>query len=87
VRRLLKDPKAKAAVADFFTQWLGVADVKSAAKDTKVYPAFNDALAASMVAETSAFAAHQVIEADGNLAAIFQSATASSTPTSASCTA
>jgi hypothetical protein len=73
VRRLLKDPKAKAAVADFFTQWLGVADVKSAAKDTKVYPAFNDALAASMVAETSAFAAHQVIEADGNLAAIFQS--------------
>jgi hypothetical protein len=73
VKRLLKDPKAKGAIADFFTQWLGVYDVKSAAKDTKVYPAFTNELAASMVAETSAFAAHQVIESDGTLADIFQS--------------
>jgi hypothetical protein len=73
VRRLLKDPRAKAAIADFFTQWLGVADVKSAAKDTKVYPAFGDELAASMVAETSAFAANAVIDGDGKLNTIFTS--------------
>jgi Protein of unknown function (DUF1592)/Protein of unknown function (DUF1588)/Protein of unknown function (DUF1595)/Protein of unknown function (DUF1587)/Protein of unknown function (DUF1585) len=73
VRRLLKDPRAKAAIADFFTQWLGVADVKSAAKDTKVYPAFSNELAASMVAETAAFAANAVIEGDGKLTTIFTS--------------
>jgi hypothetical protein len=73
VKRLLMDPKAKGAIADFFTQWLGVYDVKSAAKDTKVYPAFGDALATSMMAETAAFASHQVIEAEGTLPAIFQS--------------
>jgi hypothetical protein len=73
VKRLLKDPKANGAIADFFSQWLGVYDVKSAAKDTKVYPAFGDDLAGSMMAETAAFAAHQVIEAEGTLGAIFQS--------------
>jgi hypothetical protein len=73
VRRLLKDPRAKAAIADFFTQWLGVADVKSAAKDTKAYPAFNNELAASMVAETSAFAANAVIDGDGSLTTVFTS--------------
>jgi hypothetical protein len=73
VRRLLKDPRAKAAVADFFTQWLGVSDVKSAAKDTMVYPLFTNEMAASMVAETAAFASHAVIEGDGKLSTVFTS--------------
>jgi hypothetical protein len=73
VRRLLKDPRAKAAIADFFTQWLGVHDVKSAAKDTKVYPAFTNELATSMVAETAAFAANAVIDGDGSLTTVFTS--------------
>ena len=73
VRRLLKDTRARAAIADFFTQFLGVADVKSAAKDTKVYPAFTNELAASMVAETAAFAANAVIDGDGTLNTVFTS--------------
>jgi hypothetical protein len=73
VRRLLKDPRAKEAIADFVTQWLGVNDVKSAAKDTKVYASFTNELAASMTAETAAFAAHAIIEGDGKLSTIFTS--------------
>ena len=50
-----------------------MSDVKSAAKDTKVYPAFTSELAASMVAETSAFAANAVIDGDGTLTTVFTS--------------
>jgi hypothetical protein len=73
VRRLLKDPRSKAAIADFFTQWLGVTDIKAAAKDTKVYMAFTNELANSMFAETAAFAANAVIDGDGKLSTIFTS--------------
>jgi hypothetical protein len=72
-RRMLKDPKAKIAIADFFTQWLGVTDLKSVAKDTKVYTAFTADLANSMVAETGAFTAAQVIDGDGKLSSVFTS--------------
>jgi hypothetical protein len=73
VRRLLKDPRSKAAIGDFFTQWLGVADLRSAAKDAKVYPQFTPEMAASMVAETAAYAASKVIDGDGKLSTIFTS--------------
>ena len=75
--RLLMDPgkRSKAAVADFFTQWLSVADMRSAPKDPKAFPAFTPELADSMGAETAAFAANAVIEGDGKLSTIFTSTT------------
>jgi hypothetical protein len=71
-RRLLKDPKAKQAIADFFVQWLGVTDLDQSPKDDKVYPGYKDLLA-SMVAETGAFAANAVLEGDGKMSTVFSS--------------
>jgi hypothetical protein len=73
VRRLLKDPRAKQAVGDFFTQWLGVTELATVPKDPKVYPTYSPELVASMLAETAAFAAHTVTEGDGRLGTIFTS--------------
>jgi len=72
-RRMLKDPKAKQAISDFFTQWLGVTELKQVPKDPKAYPAYTPELGAAMVAESAAFAAANVIDGDGKLATIFTS--------------
>jgi len=72
-RRLLKDGKAKQAISDFATQWLGVADLRSAPKDPKAFPAFTPALADSMAAETATFAASVLIDGDGSLKSLFTS--------------
>jgi hypothetical protein len=73
-RRLLQDKtRAKQVIADFFTQFLGIVELKSATKDPKVYPVYNAALAETMAAETTAFAANAVIDGDGKLATVFTS--------------
>jgi Protein of unknown function (DUF1592)/Protein of unknown function (DUF1588)/Protein of unknown function (DUF1595)/Protein of unknown function (DUF1585)/Protein of unknown function (DUF1587) len=72
-RRLLQDPRAKDAVADFFTQWLEVSDLRTVPKDAKVYPTYTAELAQAMVAESATFAATNVIEGDGKLSTVFTS--------------
>jgi hypothetical protein len=72
-RRMLKDPKAKDMIADFFQQWLGVSDLKSVPKDPKVYPNYTPALVDSLLAETAAFAAASVLDGDGKLSTVFSS--------------
>jgi hypothetical protein len=72
-RRMLKDPRAKDAIADFFIQWLEVSDLRSVPKDAKVYPTYTPELAAAMVAESAAFAAETVTAGDGKLSTIFTS--------------
>ena len=72
-RRLLKDPRAKAAIADFFTQWLGITELRTIPKDPKAYPGYTPELADSMVAETAAFAANAILDGDGKLSTVFTS--------------
>ncbi len=72
-RRLLKDPRAKEAISDFFTQWLEVSDLRTVPKDASVYPSYTAQLAEAMVAESATFAASTVIEGDGKLSTIFTS--------------
>jgi hypothetical protein len=72
-RRMLKDPRARDAISDFFTQLLGVSDLRSVPKDAKVYPDYTPELASAMVAETAAFAADAVLAGDGKLSTIFTS--------------
>lgn len=52
--RLLADPRAQTAVADFMTGWLGLDRVLGAVKDSTVYGALTDTLRKSMFAETRA---------------------------------
>jgi hypothetical protein len=72
-RRMLKDPKAKQALADFFTQWLAISDLHNVAKDSKAFPTFTAELADSMVAETAAFGSTIVVDGDGKLSTVFTS--------------
>jgi hypothetical protein len=62
VRRMLKDPKAKSLVDDFFVQWLQLRRLKTAAPDPKLFPTFNEGLRAAMLTETELFVGEVVRE-------------------------
>jgi hypothetical protein len=55
VRRMLKDPKAKALVDNFVLQWLQLQRLSTFAPDSKMFPQFDDRLRASMLKETLLF--------------------------------
>jgi hypothetical protein len=55
VRRMLKDPKAKALTENFALQWLQLRRLQTYAPDPKVFPSFTDRLRAAMLKETELF--------------------------------
>jgi hypothetical protein len=54
-RRMMDDPRARPALAEFYKQWFGLGRIESASKDTAVYPEFDDALRTSMAEESRRF--------------------------------
>jgi hypothetical protein len=54
-QRMLADPRADQALADFVTQWLELGPLSTSLKDATAYPTFTPDLLASMRAETVAF--------------------------------
>jgi hypothetical protein len=54
-RRLLASPRAWDAVRTFHLQWLGLTDLASMSKDTKIFKDFRASLVESMGKETEAF--------------------------------
>jgi hypothetical protein len=52
VRRMLADPRAKALVANFFGQWLGLRNVATQAPDPIAFPEFDDNLRDAFEKET-----------------------------------
>jgi hypothetical protein len=55
VRRMLKDPKAKALSENFAAQWLQLAMLKTLTPDKGYFPAWDDLLKESMVGEAMAY--------------------------------
>ena len=55
VRRMLADPRAHSRSKHFAYEWLHLERLKHLKPDKKHYPAWNDALAGDMIAETIAF--------------------------------
>jgi Protein of unknown function (DUF1592)/Protein of unknown function (DUF1588)/Protein of unknown function (DUF1587)/Protein of unknown function (DUF1585)/Protein of unknown function (DUF1595)/Planctomycete cytochrome C len=55
VRRMLKDPRARALVDNFAMQWLQLRRLKSVAPDGKLFPNFNERLRSAMLGETERF--------------------------------
>lgn len=55
VRRMLKDPKAKALVTNFASQWLTIRNLDLAAPDPKLFPHFDEELRSAMRKETELF--------------------------------
>jgi hypothetical protein len=66
VRRMLKDPKARALTENFAEQWLHLAALKKAAPDPKLFPDFDEPLRQAMREETERFVEH-VIEQDRSI--------------------
>ncbi|WP_437681276.1 DUF1592 domain-containing protein [Sorangium sp. So ce131] len=73
-RRLLEDPRARAAVADFHAQWLGLTHIDTLNKDPAVYPSFREGIGSLLRAETEAFLDHVVFEDDAGDVATLLSA-------------
>ena len=55
VERMLADPKSKALVQNFATQWLQIQRIETFAPDPKLFPSFSPKLKASMLKETELF--------------------------------
>jgi hypothetical protein len=70
-RRMLDDEQARPAIASFFDQWLEIASLDEASKDTELFPEFNAAMRRSMRGETRAFVEHVLFEGDGRLHTLF----------------
>ena len=66
VRRMLKDPKARALTENFAEQWLHLTALKSATPDPKLFPDFDGSLRQAMREETVRFVTH-VIETDSSV--------------------
>jgi hypothetical protein len=67
VDRMLIDPKADAAIADFHLQWLGLDELETLEKNTAVYPEFDADLARAMKDDTASFVRWVFNEGDGRL--------------------
>jgi hypothetical protein len=73
-RRLLADRTRVAdTLADFHRQWLRADALGDVEKDRKLYPEFNDKLAAAMTDELSAVVAAVVLDGDGRLETLLTS--------------
>ena len=63
VARMLNDPKSRALVDNFATQWLQIRRLQNFAPDAKLFPGFDDELRQAMLQETKRFFA-AIIEED-----------------------
>ncbi len=66
VKRMLRDPKAKALVDNFFMQWLQLRRLKSVQPDPKSFPNFNDRVREAMMQETWLFL-NEIIREDRSI--------------------
>jgi mono/diheme cytochrome c family protein len=55
VRRMLKDPKARALVDNFAGQWLELRNLKAATPDPGLFPSFDEFLRSAMLKESELF--------------------------------
>ena len=69
-RRMIRDPRARAAIADFHRQWLELDSLEDITKDAKVFPEFTGELRADLRTETATFV-DEVFWRDGKLETLF----------------
>jgi hypothetical protein len=72
-RRLLKDPRGRESVTQFFTQWLILGSLDGITRDAKLFPEFNDALRTAMKEETTRFTTSTVMDGDARLETLLTS--------------
>ena len=67
VDRMLADPRAQQAVADFHLQWLGLDELETLEKSGEAYPEFDSDLARAMKEDTASFVRWVFSDGDGRL--------------------
>jgi mono/diheme cytochrome c family protein len=65
VRRMLKDPRSKALVENFASQWLWQRNLRTLAPDPYAFPEFDDSLRQAFEQETRLFVESQIAEDRG----------------------
>ncbi|RLB47797.1 MAG: hypothetical protein DRJ42_24610, partial [Deltaproteobacteria bacterium] len=60
--RMLDDPRARASVDNFHTQWLGLRHLEGATKDPTLFPEFTEELRRDLRTETLRFTEHVTLE-------------------------
>lgn len=73
VERMLDDPRARAAVAQFHAEWLGLDRLDQAVRDPSLFPEWTPALRQSMKDEAARFADYVIREQRGSLADLLTS--------------
>lgn len=71
--RMLDNPRARRAIESFALQWLHVDDLPDHDKDDAIYPAWDKALAESMVDELAHYADWVIREGDGSFQTLMTS--------------
>lgn len=66
-RKMLAEPRARAAVASFFEQWTGSRRLQVTTKSTTAFPEFTLELSSAMAAELPAFVEHVLWSGDRSL--------------------
>jgi hypothetical protein len=72
-RRMLDDPKAREAVANFHQQWLDYNRIANVTKDATLFPEWTPGIAGLMREEAQAFLDDAVFGANGSLASLLTS--------------
>jgi hypothetical protein len=72
-KRMVADPKAKATLANFTSEWLSLDGLVGRPKDPMVYPEWNPALQAAMNDELQTFTADTVFNGDGKFTSLLTS--------------
>ncbi len=70
-RRMLDDPRAREAVANFHTQWLTLGKIDTINKDPSAYPKYSENLRPLWKDETLSFLDHVVFDGEGDVATMF----------------
>jgi hypothetical protein len=70
-RRMLDDPRARAAIANFHTQWLTLGKIDTINKDASAYPKYYENLRPLWKQETLSFLDHVVFDGEGDVASMF----------------
>lgn len=71
-RRMLEDPRARDAVANFHAQWLELSRIETLSKDAAIYPSYTPSLRPLWEKETLSFLEHVVFDdAKGDVKTIF----------------
>ncbi|MDI1480939.1 DUF1592 domain-containing protein [Polyangium sp. y55x31] len=70
-RRMLDDPRAREAVANFNAQWLGLSHLDNIKKDSSTYPKYYEGIRPLWRAETLAFLEDVIFEGQGDIGSVF----------------